>query len=115
MNTHSSSALSLVTRALARPALIAAWLGVGAVAVSPTGVARAAESRATSQKPDKKPDMKKVAAHLKAHVDYPATRQQILDACAKTDEFTEAEKAWTAAHLPEGTYASADDVLKVLK
>jgi hypothetical protein len=83
--------------------------GVAAPTLHLTPVAQAAQAKA------KKPDMKKVAAHLREHVKYPASRQQILDACAETPEFTDAEKAWAAAHLPEGTYASADDVLKVLK
>ena len=83
--------------------------GVAAPALYHSQVAQAAQAKA------KKPDMKKVATHLREHVKYPATRQEILDACAQTTEFTEAEKAWAAQHLPEGTYASADDVLKVLK
>ena len=83
--------------------------GAATVAVS-QGAARGAESAAVQ-----KPDMKKVAAHLRAHVKYPATRTQILEACAQTDEFSAAEKAWAAAALPEGTYASADEVLKALK
>jgi hypothetical protein len=83
--------------------------GVVGAALPLAPVAHAAQAKA------KKPDMKKVAAHLREHVKYPASRQQILDACAETPEFTDAEKAWAAAHLPEGTYASADDVLKVLK
>jgi hypothetical protein len=83
--------------------------GVAAPTLPLTAVAQAAQAKT------KKPDMKKVAQHLREHVKYPASRQQILDSCAETPEFTDAEKAWSAAHLPEGTYASADDVLKVLK
>jgi len=98
--------------ALARHLVLAAALtatGAATVAVS-QGAARGAESAAVQ-----KPDMKKVAAHLRAHVKYPATRAQVLDACAQTDEFSAAERAWAAAALPEGTYASADEVLKALK
>jgi len=36
--------------------------------------------------------MQRVAQHLKEHVKYPATRQEILDACAQTKEFTAGEK-----------------------
>jgi hypothetical protein len=61
-----------------------------------------------------KPDMQRVATHLREHVKYPATRQEILDACAQTTEFSAGEKAWAAAHLPEGTYASPAEVLKAL-
>jgi hypothetical protein len=61
------------------------------------------------------PDAQKLKAHADAHITYPATRAQILEACAKTPEFTEGEKKWIADTLPEGTYNSADDVLKALQ
>jgi hypothetical protein len=61
-----------------------------------------------------KPDMKKVTAHLKAHVTYPATRAEVVAACAQTPEFTAGEKAWFAARLPEGNYKSAGEVLKAI-
>jgi hypothetical protein len=61
-----------------------------------------------------KPAVDLAKSHLRDHVKYPATRAQILAACADTPEFTEGEKAWTAQHLPEGTYASADDVIAAL-
>jgi predicted phage gp36 major capsid-like protein len=99
-------------RTLTNRLVLALALAAGVV-VSGTPAAPVAQAQAAAKA--KKPDMKKVASHLREHVKYPATRQEILDACAQTDEFTAAEKAWAAAHLPEGTYASADDVLKVLK
>jgi hypothetical protein len=83
-------------------------LGIGAAPLA--GVARA---EATSVKP-KKPDMHRVEQHLREHVKYPATRQEVLDACAQTKEFSAAEKAWAAAHLPDGNYQSADQVLAAL-
>jgi len=70
----------------------------------------------------KKPDMARVRAHLQKHVTYPATRAEVLAACATTPEFSAEEKAWFAAALPEhpagrtaDTFASADEVLKSLK
>jgi hypothetical protein len=93
-------------------ATLAFTFALGFVAV-PVPFSGTAHAGATAAKP-KKPDMQRVAEHLKAHVKYPATRQQILDACAQTKEFTAAEKAWTGAHLPEGTYASAEQVLEAL-
>ena len=74
-----------------------------------TNQACAAEAAAAT-----KPDLNKVAAHLRAHVTYPATRTQILAACAQTPEFTAGEKAWFAARLPDGTYKTADQVLASL-
>ncbi len=61
------------------------------------------------------PNRDKTLAHLKEHVTYPATRQQILAACAQTKEFSESEKQWIADKLSEGTYANADAVAKALK
>jgi len=97
-----------LTKQLVLAFTLAAGVAVPALPLTGGSLAQAAVKA-------KKPDMKKVAAHLREHVKYPASRQQILDACADTPEFTDAEKAWAAAHLPEGTYDSADDVLKALK
>jgi hypothetical protein len=62
-----------------------------------------------------KPDMKQVEAHLKQHQTYPATRAELLASCQGLMEFKDGEKAWFAAHLPEGTYKSAAEVLKTLR
>ena len=62
-----------------------------------------------------KPDVAKAKAHLADHVQYPAKREQILAACASTPEFTDSEKKWLSDNLPEGNYASADDVAKALR
>ena len=62
-----------------------------------------------------KPDMKQVESHLKQHQTYPATRAELLAACNGLMEFNDGEKAWFAAHLPEGTYKSAGAVLKALR
>ena len=62
-----------------------------------------------------KPDMKQVQTHLKEHQTYPATRPELLAACQGLMEFNDGEKAWFAAHLPEGTYRSAAEVMKALR
>jgi hypothetical protein len=62
-----------------------------------------------------KPDKGKATEHLQKHVTYPATRAQILAACANTPEFNEGEKKWFSDSLPEGTYNSADEVIKAIK
>lgn len=58
------------------------------------------------------PDREKFVSHAKDHLSYPATRTQVLEACANTPEFSEAEKQWVADHLPEGEYESADAVVE---
>jgi hypothetical protein len=62
-----------------------------------------------------KPDMKKVETHLKQDQTYPATRAELLATCNNLMEFSQGEKAWFAAHLHEGTYKSAAEVLKALR
>jgi len=74
-----------------------------------------APAKAATSTPAAQPDAEKVRSHLKEHVQYPATRAEVLAACADTPEFTPAEKAWFSDRLPEGSYASADDVLRSLK
>ena len=60
------------------------------------------------------PDRDKFAAHARDHIEYPASREVVLKACADTDEFTEAEKQWVADQLAEGTYNDADQLLGAL-
>jgi hypothetical protein len=48
-------------------------------------------------------------------VTYPATREQILLACAQTSEFAATEKQWLADNLPAGTYANAEVIIRTLK
>ena len=62
-----------------------------------------------------KPDLAAAKKHLADHVKYPATRAEILAACADTPEFSAAEKKWFADNLPEGSYSSADQVEAALK
>lgn len=61
------------------------------------------------------PNKAKAISHFKEHVKYPATRSEILAACAQTPEFTAAEKDWLAQRLPEGTYKNPDEVVVALR
>jgi hypothetical protein len=60
------------------------------------------------------PSRKQTSEHLTRHQTYPATRAELLASCKNLMEFSDGEKRWFAAHLPEGTYNSADEVMKVL-
>jgi hypothetical protein len=62
-----------------------------------------------------KPDVALAKKHLELHVKYPASRSEILAACADTPEFNQGEKRWLSANLPEGTFQSADQVILALK
>ena len=79
-----------------------------ATAAAPEATASPAEAAA-------KPDADATKKHLAEHVTYPATREQILAACANTPEFTAGEKRWLSDNLPEGTYESTDKVAGALE
>lgn len=59
-------------------------------------------------------DMKNAKMHLKEHIKYPATKQQLVEACNKMSDFSDDDKKWFEEHLPEGTYKSAEDVMSAL-
>ena len=53
--------------------------------------------------------------HLKEHVTYPATKDEIMAGCnALTGHVPTDEINWVAK-LPEGTYQSAEEALKALE
>jgi hypothetical protein len=82
--------------------------------VATVTVARAEKPVAT-RATQAKVDWKHVEQHLREHQEYPATRAQLVASCNNLVDFEDGEKKWFAAALPDGTYKSADDVLKVLK
>ena len=82
-------------------------------AAAPSPAAAAASPAGTSTATA--PDAAKTRHHLQDHVKYPASREQVLEACADTPEFSAGEKQWLAAHLPAGKYASAAAVIAALK
>ena len=52
--------------------------------------------------------------HLKSHQSYPATKDALVKECNDLADFSAEDKAWFMEHLPEGTYNSADEVIKAL-
>jgi len=52
--------------------------------------------------------------HLKNHVNYPASRTQVVQACNGMSDVPAADKEWVQKNLPEGTYRSATDVVSAL-
>jgi hypothetical protein len=98
------------------------WLLVVCMAVAPVWALACASNTASTPPTGGaahpvavKPDATKARAHLDEHVTYPATRGQVLEACASTREFSDAEKQWFSDNLPEGQYASAREVVSALK
>lgn len=52
--------------------------------------------------------------HLRNHQKYPATKAELVAECDNLSHFSEADKKEFSGSLPEGTYNSADDVIKAL-
>ena len=55
-----------------------------------------------------------IREHAGMHVEFPATRQQLVEACNGVSEVPADERQWFMENLPEGTYKSADEVLQAL-
>ena len=93
------------------------WLGLLLVAFdSGCGGTTPTTSTEATAPASVQPNLAQMRAHIEAHVQkYPATRAEILATCADTPEFSAAEKQWFEDNLPEGTYASAEEVLSALK
>ncbi len=89
-----------------------AFLSIPALVPAFTTVARAEVEAA--QPAAVKPDLARVKQHLVAHQTYPATRAELLASCHNLMEFSAGEKRWFADWLPDGTYRSADEVMKTI-
>jgi hypothetical protein len=93
---------------ISKTLVLALSLSITPCAIQATSRAQAAETAAV------KPDLKKLKMHFETHQTYPATRAEMVALSTKCPEFSEGEKAWFAAHLPEGTYKSAGEALKAI-
>lgn len=60
-------------------------------------------------------DTDKFKQHLREHMTFPATKQQILESCENLsqDNFSEEDKKWLIDNLPEGEYSSAEGRNKI--
>jgi hypothetical protein len=93
--------------------MIATVLSLAACAETPPPAASSPKEASSSAAT--KPDVAAAKLHLEQHVKYPASRKQILAACADTPEFTAAQKVWFDQNLPDGNYPSAAAVMTALK
>ena len=89
-------------------------LAAGCGSSTQTSATPASQGSGNSNSAAAMPDRGRAIQHLSTHIEYPATRAEILAACADTKEFTNAEKQWFTGRLPEGTYSCKDDVAKAL-
>lgn len=59
-------------------------------------------------------DMENAKMHLQEHQKYPATKAELVAQCNNLSDFSEEDKREFAEKLPEGTYASANEVMAAL-
>jgi len=53
--------------------------------------------------------------HVREHVNYPATKNLIVEGCMGMTEIPQTDKEWFEKNLPERTYKNAEDVIKAFK
>jgi len=56
----------------------------------------------------------KYSAHIGDDVTYPASCNDIVEACSGMSDFSKAEKDWFIKALPHGTFSSAAEVRKAV-
>lgn len=59
-------------------------------------------------------DMNNAKMHLREHQKYPATKAELVAECNDLSDFSAEDKMEFSNKLPEGTYNSADEVVKAL-
>jgi len=55
-----------------------------------------------------------IMEHIKNHVNYSVSADELKIACNNLIELSDEEKKWLSDHLPDGMYSSADEVMRVL-
>lgn len=53
--------------------------------------------------------------HIREHMEYPATKKQIIEACNRMSDVPAADRDWVEKKLPEKKFKNADEVIKALK
>lgn len=53
-------------------------------------------------------------SHLKNHVKYPASKQQVVATCNNMSDVPVADKDWFSKNLSDGNYRGADEVVSAL-
>jgi hypothetical protein len=58
--------------------------------------------------------MQTAVNHLSTHISYPATAEELKKACNGMEDVPENERREFIEKLPDGTYNSAEDVMKAV-
>ena len=62
------------------------------------------------------PMSEEVTTHLREHIrKWPATKEDIIQACNNVSDIPEAERRWFIETLPEGTYHTPEEAEMVLQ
>ena len=59
-------------------------------------------------------NLKAALEHAKNHVEYPATKKQLVEACNNMSDMPKAEREWFAKNLPDKTYKNGKEVFNTL-
>ena len=60
-------------------------------------------------------DQAKLVAHLRDHVTYPATSDELIDSLNSMSYISDDDKKWFMENLPEDNYESAEEVINALE
>jgi hypothetical protein len=52
--------------------------------------------------------------HIKNHIDYPATKQQVVAACGNMSDVPSDDKEFVSKSLPDQTFRGPEDVVNAL-
>jgi hypothetical protein len=104
----------MTMRKIEAATILALFLALAPATAALAGGRRLAQAGSQAQVAVTAPDRKKLLDHLENHQQYPATRAELLASCKDLVDFSDAEKRWFAARLPEGTYRSAAAVMKTV-
>ena len=59
-------------------------------------------------------DRRNAEEHIRNHVTYPATAEDIKKACNNLSDFSPEDKQWMNQHLPAGRYETPEAVIRAV-
>lgn len=60
-------------------------------------------------------EKKEAMEHIRNHLQYPATKKQLVEQCNNMEEVPKTDADWLKKALPDRTYKNADEVMKAIK
>lgn len=59
-------------------------------------------------------EQQEIKTHVREHMQYPATKQDLVQQCNMMSDVPDDDRQWFQNNLPDGTYNSADEVIQKL-